>query len=60
MPLGTGTAGADGTLTSNVQVPDGLGGWHVIQLLQNGDGEGAGAVLRQAQRSSATASRSSG
>ena len=29
VPLGTGTAGADGTLTSNVQVPDGLGGWHV-------------------------------
>ena len=36
VPLGTGTAAADGTLTSNVQVPDGLGGWHVIQLLQNG------------------------
>jgi sulfopyruvate decarboxylase TPP-binding subunit len=36
VPLGTGTAGADGTLTSNVQVPDGLGGWHVVQLLQGG------------------------
>ena len=37
VPLGTGTAGADGALKSNVQVPDGLGGWHVIQLLQGGD-----------------------
>ena len=37
IPLGTGTAGADGTLESKVQVPDGLGGWHVIQLLQGGD-----------------------
>jgi hypothetical protein len=37
VPLGTGTAGSDGTLTSKVQVPDGLGGWHVIQLLQGGD-----------------------
>jgi hypothetical protein len=36
LPLGTGTAGADGTLAGKVQVPDGLGGWHVIQLLQNG------------------------
>ena len=36
IPLGTGTASAEGALTSTVQVPDGLGGWHVIQLLQNG------------------------
>jgi hypothetical protein len=36
VPLGNGTAAADGTLKSTVQVPDGLGGWHVIQLLQGG------------------------
>jgi hypothetical protein len=36
VPLGTGTAAADGTLTSTVQIPDGLGGWHAIQLLQGG------------------------
>jgi hypothetical protein len=37
VPLGSGTAAADGTLKTGVQVPDGLGGWHYIQLLQNGD-----------------------
>ncbi len=36
VPLGNGTAAADGSLKSAVEVPDGLGGWHVIQLLQNG------------------------
>ena len=37
VPLGSGAATADGTLKSSVQVPDGLGGWHVIQLTQNGE-----------------------
>ena len=37
VPLGNGTASADGTLRSTVEVPDGLGGWHVIQVLQGGD-----------------------
>ncbi len=37
VPLGNGTAATDGSLKSTVQVPDGLGGWHVIQLLQGGD-----------------------
>ena len=37
IPLGTGTATSDGTLKSTIQVPDGLGGWHVIQVLQGGD-----------------------
>jgi len=37
LPLGKGTATADGTLKSTIEVPDGLGGWHVIQLLQGGD-----------------------
>jgi hypothetical protein len=37
VPLGSGTATADGSLKSAVEVPDGLGGWHVVQLLQGGD-----------------------
>ena len=36
VPLGHATAAADGSLTSNVSIPDGLGGWHVIQLMENG------------------------
>jgi hypothetical protein len=37
VPLGTATAAADGSLSNGVSVPDGLGGWHVIQLLQDGN-----------------------
>jgi len=36
VPLGKATASATGTLTSAIQVPDGLGGWHVVQVLQAG------------------------
>ena len=36
VPLGSGTAGADGTLKSSIKVPDGLGGWHVVQVSQGG------------------------
>ena len=36
IPLGKTTASAGGTLSSQIQVPDGLGGWHVIQVLQGG------------------------
>jgi hypothetical protein len=36
VPLGGGTASADGSLASSVSIPDGLGGWHVIQLMQDG------------------------
>jgi hypothetical protein len=36
IPLGTATAGADGTLSTPIKVPDGLGGWHVVQVLQGG------------------------
>ena len=36
VPLGNTTSGADGSLSTHVSVPDGLGGWHVIQLTQNG------------------------
>jgi len=37
MPLGTATAAADGTLKTKVTVPDGLGGWHAVQLVQGSD-----------------------
>ena len=37
VPLGTATAGADGTLKTKITVPDGLGGWHAVQLLQGAD-----------------------
>ncbi len=36
MPLGSGKATSTGSLQQPVSVPDGLGGWHVIQLLQGG------------------------
>jgi hypothetical protein len=34
-PLGT-AAPAGGSLQSTITVPDGLGGWHVVQLMQSG------------------------
>jgi hypothetical protein len=36
VPLGHGTASADGSLTSSISIPDGLGGWHVVQVMQDG------------------------
>jgi hypothetical protein len=36
VPLGNATAAADGSLAGSITVPDGLGGWHVVQLLQDG------------------------
>ena len=33
-PIGTATASADGTLNTKITVPDGLGGWHAVQLVQ--------------------------
>jgi hypothetical protein len=36
IPLGNATAAADGSLEHAITIPDGLGGWHVVQLLQNG------------------------
>ncbi|MGZ4354395.1 MAG: hypothetical protein ACXVZ4_12700, partial [Gaiellaceae bacterium] len=36
VPLGTTAAAADGTLKSQITVPDGLGGWHVVQVSQGG------------------------
>jgi len=34
--LGSATVGADGTLKTGIKVPDGLGGWHAVQIVQNG------------------------
>ncbi len=34
--LGSAQVGADGTLTKAIKVPDGLGGWHAVQVVQNG------------------------
>ena len=36
VPLGTATATANGSLSGAITIPDGLGGWHVVQLLQGG------------------------
>jgi hypothetical protein len=36
VPLGTPSTDASGRLTAPIRVPDGLGGWHVVQVLQNG------------------------
>ena len=33
-PLGSATVAADGTLKTKITVPDGLGGWHAVQLVQ--------------------------
>ena len=35
VPLGTATP-SGGTIEANVKVPDGLGGWHAVQLTQEG------------------------
>jgi hypothetical protein len=38
IPLGNGTVAADGTLAATeFTVPDNLGGWHYVQLVQNGE-----------------------
>ena len=37
VPLGAGTAGPDGALSKPITVPDGLGGWHVVQVRQGGE-----------------------
>jgi hypothetical protein len=34
--LGSGVAGADGTISKEITVPDGLGGWHAVQVVQGG------------------------
>jgi hypothetical protein len=37
IPLGSAPAAADGSLQTSITVPDGLGGWHVVRLVQNGE-----------------------
>ncbi len=34
-PLTKGSVDADGTLNAVIQVPDGLGGWHVVKVVSN-------------------------
>lgn len=34
--VGNGVAGADGTARASITVPDGLGGWHAVQIVQGG------------------------
>ena len=36
VPLGNATTTSTGSLAQSIKVPDGLGGWHVVQLLQDG------------------------
>jgi hypothetical protein len=36
VPLGTQTTDASGRLSAPITVPDGLGGWHVVTITQNG------------------------
>ena len=37
IPLGSAPAAADGTARMSLEVPDGLGGWHVVQVSQGGE-----------------------
>ncbi len=37
LPLGQATTGNDRTLTTSIQVPDDLGGWHALRLRQGGN-----------------------
>ena len=34
VPLGKATVAGDGSLSSRISVPDGLGGWHVVQIME--------------------------
>lgn len=38
-PLGTAETSASGTLDTSINVPDGLGGWHVVEIVQNSQTE---------------------
>jgi len=35
-PLGRATPAADGSLRTSIEIPNNLGGWHTVQLYQNG------------------------
>jgi hypothetical protein len=49
VPLGSATTTAAGALKSSFRVPDGLGGWHVVRVLQ--DGEAAAQIPYYVKRS---------
>jgi hypothetical protein len=36
VPLAKATAAADGSLAASITIPDGLGGWHVVRVVQGG------------------------
>ena len=36
VPVGQAKTGAGGSLSTTIQVPDNLGGWHTVQLVQGG------------------------
>jgi hypothetical protein len=36
LPLGSATAAANGSVDTTIQIPDDLGGWHAIELVQGG------------------------
>jgi hypothetical protein len=36
LPLGAGTVAANGTLSTQVEIPDDLGGWHAVEVVQGG------------------------
>jgi hypothetical protein len=37
VPLGSANPTADGSLKTSFRVPDGLGGWHIVRVLQDGE-----------------------
>ncbi len=45
VPLATSKTGADGSLKTDIEIPDGLGGWHVLKVFQ-GDKKVADATFR--------------
>ena len=47
--LGSAQVGADGTLKTQITVPDGLGGWHAVQVVQNGQVKAQTPLLREAE-----------
>jgi hypothetical protein len=49
VPLGSATVAADGSLKTSFRVPDNLGGWHVVRVLQ--DDEAAAQIPYYVKRS---------
>lgn len=36
LPLGTATVAANGTIEKQIEIPDDLGGWHAVEIVQGG------------------------